>query len=73
MAAAVLSQAGFRVVVLEKSTYIPKDELTLREKDAFQTMYERGGLLVNDDFSMAVLAGSTFGGGKLIPNIVVVP
>ena len=31
-----------------------------------QTMYERGGLLTSEDSTVAVLAGSTLGGGTRI-------
>lgn len=37
-----------------------------QEAEAFQGMYENGGLLATEDGSMAVLAGATLGGGTRI-------
>lgn len=64
--AAELAQSGWRVLVLEKGRYFRRNEMTSQEGDAFDTMYERGLLLPTEDTGMAVLAGSTFGGGSTI-------
>ena len=45
VAAGVLSQCkGKRVLIIEKGNYIHPKDLTLLEKDAFEKMYEGGGL-----------------------------
>mmetsp|Transcript_101273 Transcript_101273/g.179956 ORF Transcript_101273/g.179956 Transcript_101273/m.179956 type:complete len:718 (-) Transcript_101273:86-2239(-) len=64
--AAELAQAGRRVLVLEKGRYLQRKEMTSQEGDAFDQMYERGGLVTTDDTGVGVLAGATFGGGSTI-------
>lgn len=38
----------------------------VQEGEAFQAMYENGGLLSTEDGAMSVLAGSTVGGGTRV-------
>lgn len=64
--AAELAQAGRRVLVLEKGRYFQRRDMTSQEGDAFEHMYERGGLVTTDDTGLGVLAGATFGGGSTI-------
>jgi len=64
--AAELAQAGRRVLVLEKAKYFTRDEITSQEGEAFDNMYERGGLVAAEDTGVAVLAGSAFGGGSAV-------
>jgi choline dehydrogenase-like flavoprotein len=64
--AAELAQAGRRVLVLEKGQYFQRKDMTSQEGDAFEHMYERGGLVTTDDTGIGVLAGATFGGGSTI-------
>lgn len=66
VSAALLSQAGLDVVVLDKGAYVAPKEVSGRELDAFEAMYEKGGLLVNTDGSIGVLAGATLGGGTTV-------
>lgn len=40
--------------------------LLLQEGEAFQNMYENGGILASEDGSVSMLAGSTLGGGTRI-------
>ncbi|PRW45373.1 Long-chain-alcohol oxidase FAO1 [Chlorella sorokiniana] len=65
-AAANLARAGLRVVVLEKAGFVTASAMTLREGEAFQSMYENGAIMTSEDGTMAVLAGSTLGGGTRI-------
>ena len=60
-----LAARGFRVLVLEKGQYLSRSELRGSE-DEFDRLYERGGNLVCEDSGLAVLAGSTFGGGTAV-------
>jgi choline dehydrogenase-like flavoprotein len=62
--ASALSQ-GKSVLVLEKGGYTPPSEMSGTEGEAFDQMYERGGALATDE-GLAVLAGSTFGGGSAV-------
>eukprot|EP00002_Diphylleia_rotans_P026367 TRINITY_DN524_c0_g6_i1.p1 TRINITY_DN524_c0_g6~~TRINITY_DN524_c0_g6_i1.p1 ORF type:complete len:685 (-),score=166.82 TRINITY_DN524_c0_g6_i1:297-2351(-) len=64
--ASELAQAGYRVLVLEKSTYVKKEDMSLKEYESLSNMFENGGLLSTEESSVAVLAGSTFGGGSTI-------
>ena len=66
VAAALLAQAGLRVVVVEKGRFIPPAELPCDEKEAFGAMYEKGGLLTSDDGAIGILAGATLGGGTTV-------
>ncbi|CAL8466534.1 g6070 [Coccomyxa elongata] len=66
VAAALLAQAGAKVIVVEKGTYTPAQALPLQERDAFGTMYEGGGLMTTDNAGINILAGATLGGGTRI-------
>jgi len=63
--AATMAQAGHKVLVLEKGTYYPAEEMAGKEGEAFSTMYEGGGVVITDT-GLTVLAGSTFGGGSTV-------
>jgi hypothetical protein len=39
-------------------------DLTWRENEAFEDMYERAGFMTTDDGALVMLAGSTLGGGE---------
>jgi len=66
VAASVLSEAGYQVLVLEKGTYIAPADISNEEADALDRMYETHGLLTTKDGSMMILAGATLGGGTTI-------
>ncbi|GAB4819154.1 hypothetical protein N2152v2_006200 [Parachlorella kessleri] len=57
VAAARLAAAGLKVVVLEKGRM---------EGEALEAMYEKGGTLATEDGKIAVMAGSTLGGGTRV-------
>lgn len=61
-----LSRAGLKVAVLEKSTFVSATELPMTERQAFERLYEAHGLLSSEDASIAILAGSTLGGGSRV-------
>ncbi|CAN0880203.1 Long-chain-alcohol oxidase FAO4A [Linum grandiflorum] len=64
--AGMLANAGYKVLVLEKGTYLARSNLSLLEGPSMDQMYLQGGLLATDDMSFVVLAGSTVGGGSAI-------
>ncbi|KAJ3354309.1 hypothetical protein GGF32_002610, partial [Allomyces javanicus] len=66
VAAALLAQAGHRVLVLEKGTWVHPKDLPLPEYHAITDLYDRSGFMTPDDASIAVLAGSTVGGGTTV-------
>ena len=63
VASAILAEAGFSVLVLEKGSYIPPNDIQNLEGDSLISMYERAGCLRTSNSSIAILAGSTVGGG----------
>jgi hypothetical protein len=66
VAAKNLAEAGYRVLVVEKSYSYPTNVFPMTPSDGFTNMFENGGAVSTDDGSMAVLAGSTWGGGGTI-------
>jgi len=66
VAAAILAQSGYSVLVLEKGPYIPPSQVTNLECHALNDMYEKHSLLTTNDGNIMILAGSTLGGGTTI-------
>lgn len=69
VAAHELASKGLQVLVLEKGMYYAPAAMaaeTSRERHGFENLYEAAGLLASKDGSVAVLAGSTLGGGTTI-------
>ncbi|KAK9785976.1 hypothetical protein WJX73_007918 [Symbiochloris irregularis] len=64
--ACILASAGLKVIVLEKGDYVTAADMTWTEAEACGNMYERSGLMVTHTGGLAVLAGSTLGGGTRI-------
>ncbi|KAJ5578794.1 uncharacterized protein N7459_007758 [Penicillium hispanicum] len=61
-----LAEAGLRVLVVEKSYYYSSGSFPMLANEAFINMFENAGATMTDDGSMAILAGSTWGGGGTI-------
>lgn len=61
-----LSKAGYDVLVLEKGVYYSPEEVTNKEADGFDRMYENHSFLTTSDGNIFILAGSTLGGGTQI-------
>jgi choline dehydrogenase-like flavoprotein len=61
-----LASSGHRVLVLEKGYHFPSSHFPMAAGDAGTQLFENGGIILSDDGSTAVLAGSTFGGGGTV-------
>ncbi|OQD82346.1 hypothetical protein PENANT_c022G00773 [Penicillium antarcticum] len=61
-----LAEAGHRVLVVEKSYSYPSSAFPMEPSEGYINMFESGGAVFSDDSSMAVLAGSTWGGGGTV-------
>ncbi|KAL9111675.1 MAG: hypothetical protein Q9227_003949 [Pyrenula ochraceoflavens] len=64
--AKVLSEAGLRVLVVDKSYHYPSNHFPMDANNANIQLMENGGAVLSDDGSMAVFAGSTWGGGGTV-------
>lgn len=61
-----LTAAGFEVLIVEKGDYFADHEFPRDELGANERAYEKFGALTTADTAIAVLAGSTLGGGTTI-------
>jgi len=64
--AAELAQAGKSVLVLEMGGYRNESDFNQLEMQGYQELYYGGGLAASEDGSIAILAGSTLGGGTVV-------
>ncbi|HEX5224969.1 MAG TPA: FAD-dependent oxidoreductase [Solirubrobacteraceae bacterium] len=64
--AAELARAGRSVVVLEMGSYRNESDFHQLELQGMFDLYLGGGLAASEDGSIAVLAGSTLGGGTVV-------
>lgn len=61
-----LTEAGNRVIVVEKAYYFPAEHLPMKESDAPIHLFMNGGSVASDDGSMSIIAGQAFGGGGTV-------
>ncbi|KAL3645815.1 hypothetical protein CASFOL_010995 [Castilleja foliolosa] len=66
LTAGILAGAGYKVLVLEKGSYIARNNLSLLEGQSMEQMYLNRGILGTDEMDVMILAGSTVGGGSTI-------
>jgi choline dehydrogenase-like flavoprotein len=66
VAAALLAQAGYRVVVLEAGDALAEPDFDGDEDAGWRRLYAKRGLLTSSDGGIAILAGRTLGGGTTI-------
>lgn len=63
VAAKVLSEAGLKVLVVEKNYYWTPEYFPMPEREVGNYLFGNGGVILSDDSSVSVVAGSTWGGG----------
>ena len=61
-----VAEAGHRVIVVEKAYHYPTQHLPMTEADAAIHLFMNGGIIQNDEGSVAVIAGQAFGGGGTV-------
>ncbi|KAK3627006.1 hypothetical protein LTR56_019437 [Elasticomyces elasticus] len=66
VAANEFAQAGLRTIVVDKSYYWPPEHLPMSEYEGFGHLFANGGALQTDDTSVAIVAGSAWGGGGTV-------
>ena len=66
VSAAVLAEAGYDVIVLEKGGYRAERDFHHIEGDATAEMYLYGLTLATTDLGVRIIAGSTLGGGTVV-------
>ena len=66
VAAALLAEAGLRVVVLEAGPGFEPVAARQREAEAFAELYLEAGLCSTEDLSVSILAGACVGGGTAV-------
>ncbi|HEY0614070.1 MAG TPA: GMC family oxidoreductase [Candidatus Elarobacter sp.] len=66
VAAALLAQAGLRVVVLEAGPPFEPVAARQREAESFAELYLEAGLCSTEDLSVSLLAGACVGGGTAV-------
>jgi choline dehydrogenase-like flavoprotein len=66
VAAAVLAQAGKRVIILEAGGYFNESDFVQVEMLAYRNLFLRGGFFPSADGMVSIAAGSTVGGGSTV-------
>ena len=64
--AAYLAERGLRVIVVDKGLYVRPEDMPMTQDFAMEQMFERLGFVPTSNLSLAVLAGSGWGGGSTI-------
>ncbi len=64
--AAVLAEAGLRVVVVEEGGYFTKARFRQREDEAYPYLYQDGAQRTTKDLAITVMQGKAVGGGSVV-------
>ncbi|HEY1099753.1 MAG TPA: GMC family oxidoreductase N-terminal domain-containing protein, partial [Myxococcota bacterium] len=64
--AAVLAQAGLRVIVVEEGGYFTKSRFRQREDEAYPYLYQDGTQRTTKDVAITILQGKAVGGGSVV-------
>ncbi|KAI8963920.1 long-chain fatty alcohol dehydrogenase [Daldinia sp. FL1419] len=64
--AKVLSEAGHKVIVVDKGYYFPPSQLPMTAEAGAHHLYEGSGAIQTVDGSVSILAGSCWGGGGTV-------
>ncbi|MCB9685803.1 MAG: GMC family oxidoreductase [Alphaproteobacteria bacterium] len=66
VAAALLSEGGREVLVLEEGPHVPRERMTQREEQMYPLLYRDGGNQLTDDGGISVLQGRVVGGSTVV-------
>lgn len=66
VAAAVLAEAGLKVVVLEEGGHYQRADFNMREADMYPKLYQDGGGRATEDLAISILQGRCIGGGTTV-------
>jgi choline dehydrogenase-like flavoprotein len=66
IAAAVLSDAGARVVIVEEGGHFTRKDFNMQESWAYPALYQDQGNRATDDLSIMILQGRAVGGGTTV-------
>jgi hypothetical protein len=66
VAAKNLGEAGLRVIVVEKSYCYSSKSFPMAQNEAYINMFENAGAIMSEDGTVAIMAGSTWGGGGTV-------
>lgn len=61
-----LTEAGVKVLVLEKGKYYHQSEFKFNEDEAFANLYEQSAAMQTADGTLLILSGATLGGGSTV-------
>ncbi|OBT91780.1 hypothetical protein VE01_09366 [Pseudogymnoascus verrucosus] len=61
-----LAEAGLQVLVVDRAYFYPTETFPMSEEAGMVNMFDNGGSTFSDDGSIAVVSGSTWGGGGTV-------
>ncbi|KAF2396408.1 long-chain fatty alcohol dehydrogenase [Trichodelitschia bisporula] len=61
-----LSEAGYKVLVVDKAYHWPAEHFPMTQVEGFSQLFMSGGAILSDDGTSAVVAGQAWGGGGTV-------